>query len=117
MFRISARDGIGSSTLKKAFTDHVNALRNGPGDIVVTNARHVDALTKARAALQDAQKAIEIGISGELLAIDLRRAQHHLGEITGPHHDGRSAGEHLRAVLHREVSRAILPVLSMGLKR
>lgn len=83
MLSISARDGVGLGALKKAFTDHVNELRHGPGDIVVTNARHVDALGKARAALQEAQKAIEMGISGELLAIDLRRAQHHLGEITG----------------------------------
>jgi tRNA modification GTPase len=58
-------------------------MRSGPGDIVVTNARHVDALRKAKAALEDARKAIDLGISGELLAIDLRRAQHHLGEITG----------------------------------
>jgi len=61
----------------------VHTLRNGPGDIVVTNARHVDALRKARASLVEAKKAIDLGISGELLAIDLRRAQHHLGEITG----------------------------------
>jgi tRNA modification GTPase len=69
--------------LKKLFVDHVQGLRNGPGDIVVTNTRHVEALTKARTALMEAQKAIDQGISGELLAIDLRRAQHHLGEITG----------------------------------
>jgi tRNA modification GTPase len=50
---------------------------------VVTNARHVDALQKARTSLLEAKKAIDLGISGELLAIDLRRAQHHLGEITG----------------------------------
>lgn len=80
---ISARDGQGLAVLKQALVDHVQAMRNGPGDIVVTNARHVDALTKARAALLDAKKAIDLGISGELLAIDLRRAQHHLGEITG----------------------------------
>jgi tRNA modification GTPase len=80
---ISARKGSGLDVLKKLFVDHVQGLRNGPGDIVVTNTRHVEALTKARTALMEAQKAIDQGISGELLAIDLRRAQHHLGEITG----------------------------------
>lgn len=69
--------------MKEAFLAHVRALQSGPGDIVVTNARHVDALSKARAALLDAKSAIGGGVSGELLAIDLRRAQHHLGEITG----------------------------------
>jgi tRNA modification GTPase len=80
---IAARSGKGLDILKDALVEHVHALRNGPGDIVVTNARHVDALRKARASLLEAKKAIDLGISGELLAIDLRRAQHHLGEITG----------------------------------
>jgi tRNA modification GTPase len=80
---IAARSGKGLDVLKDALVEHVHALRNGPGDIVVTNARHVDALRKARASLLEAKKAIDLGISGELLAIDLRRAQHHLGEITG----------------------------------
>jgi tRNA modification GTPase len=80
---ISARSGTGLSALQQAFLNHVHEMRSGPGDIVVTNARHVDALKKARTSLLDAKKAIDLGISGELLAIDLRRAQHHLGEITG----------------------------------
>ncbi len=83
LLRISAKRGQGLEALQQAFVAHVQGLRAGPGDIVVTNARHVDALTKARAALIDAKQAIDAAISGELLAIDLRRAQHHLGEITG----------------------------------
>lgn len=80
---ISAKTGAGLDKLRRRLVDHVSAMRSGPGDLVVTNVRHVDALTKARAALFDARKAIMAGASGELLAIDLRRAQHHLGEITG----------------------------------
>lgn len=80
---ISAKKGEGLEALKQRFLDHVNALRTGPADIVVTNARHVDALTKAKQALMDARASISAGTSGELLAVDLRRAQHHLGEITG----------------------------------
>jgi tRNA modification GTPase len=80
---ISARSGTGLSALQQAFLMYVQEMRSGPGDIVVTNARHVDALQKARTSLLEAKKAIDLGISGELLAIDLRRAQHHLGEITG----------------------------------
>jgi tRNA modification GTPase len=79
---ISAKKGDGLSALKERFLDLVNTTA-APGDIVVTNARHVDALTKARQALIDARAAIDAGTGGELLAIDLRRAQHHLGEITG----------------------------------
>ncbi|HEX2616770.1 MAG TPA: tRNA uridine-5-carboxymethylaminomethyl(34) synthesis GTPase MnmE [Flavobacteriales bacterium] len=80
---ISAKRGDGIDTLKQAFIHHVNALNADQSDIVVTNARHVEALTHARAALLAARKGIEDRISGELLATDLRRAQHHLGEITG----------------------------------
>ena len=80
---VSAKRGEGLDALRQALLDHVNAMGNGPGDLVVTNARHVDALGKARQALQEAKAALEQGTSGELLAIDLRRAQHHLGEITG----------------------------------
>ncbi len=47
------------------------------------NARHVEALRRTVEALTDARAALDGGVSGELLAIDLRRAQHHLGEITG----------------------------------
>ncbi|MBK8228256.1 MAG: tRNA uridine-5-carboxymethylaminomethyl(34) synthesis GTPase MnmE [Flavobacteriales bacterium] len=79
---ISARKGEGLDDLKQRLLDHVNAMAS-PADIVVTNARHVDALTKARRSLTGARAAIDSGISGELLAVDLRHAQHHLGEITG----------------------------------
>lgn len=79
---ISAKRGEGLERLKEVFLEHVNALDRG-GDIVVTNARHVEALTHAREALLAAKDGIERRISGELLATDLRRAQHHLGSITG----------------------------------
>lgn len=80
---ISAKAGIGLEDLKRKFTGHVAALRHEGADTVVTNARHVEALTHARTALQDARTGLDQGLGGELLATDLRRAQHHLGEITG----------------------------------
>ncbi len=83
MLTISARTGQGMDRLLRTFMEHVRAMPSGPGDIVVTNARHVDALRKARTALVDAREGARSGIGGELLALDLRRAQHHLGEITG----------------------------------
>ena len=80
---ISAKTGTGMQELKDAFMEHVQALQEGDGGIVVTNVRHVEALGHARQALHDARLAMAKGVSGELLATDLRRAQHHLGEITG----------------------------------
>ncbi len=83
LMHISAKTGEGMSELKDAFIEHVQALQEGDGGIVVTNVRHVEALGHARQALHDARIALKNGVSGELLATDLRRAQHHLGEITG----------------------------------
>ena len=80
---ISAKNRTGLEELKDAFVEHVQALQEDEGGIVVTNARHVEALVHARQALHEARMAIQKGVSGELLATDLRRAQHHLGEITG----------------------------------
>lgn len=50
---------------------------------VVTNLRHFEALTKAQEALREVQVGLANGISGDFLAIDIRRALHYLGEITG----------------------------------
>ncbi|QQR86423.1 MAG: tRNA uridine-5-carboxymethylaminomethyl(34) synthesis GTPase MnmE [Flavobacteriales bacterium] len=83
VMHISARSGEGLDELKDAFIEHVQALQESDGGLVVTNARHVEALGNARHALHDARQAMANGVSGEFLATDLRRAQHHLGEITG----------------------------------
>lgn len=83
VMRISAKTGEGLEALKARFTSHVHGLQAGEGGIVVTNARHVEALTRAKAALNSAKQGVQEGISGELLATDLRQAQFHLGEITG----------------------------------
>lgn len=83
VMHISAKNGVGLDELKDRFTDHVRRLNTAEGGIVVTNARHVEALTNARTALLSAKQGVESSISGELLATDLRQAQYHLGAITG----------------------------------
>lgn len=51
--------------------------------LIVTNSRHYDALLKALDEIYNVQKGIDNNLSGDLLAIDLRQALYHLGEITG----------------------------------
>lgn len=51
--------------------------------VVVTNARHHAELTLAGEALRRATAAIRNGISGELVAQDLREVMDHIGAITG----------------------------------
>ncbi|MBL7962395.1 MAG: tRNA uridine-5-carboxymethylaminomethyl(34) synthesis GTPase MnmE [Flavobacteriales bacterium] len=81
MLAISARTGTGLDALRERLVAQVKQTE--PGDIVVTNVRHVEALRHAHDALRAARVGILGEHGGELIAADLRRAQHHLGEITG----------------------------------
>ncbi len=52
-------------------------------DVVLTNARHFDALSKCLDALLRVQDALFNQVTGDLMAVDIRQALHFLGEITG----------------------------------
>jgi tRNA modification GTPase len=80
---LSAKQGIGVEDLKSKLLEFVNtgALRNN--DTIVTNSRHYDALLKALEEIQKVQQGMDAGLSGDLLAIDIRQALYHFGEITG----------------------------------
>lgn len=51
--------------------------------VIVTNARHYNALTRAAEALSRATSGLESGLSGDLVSQDIRECMHYLGEITG----------------------------------
>jgi tRNA modification GTPase len=50
---------------------------------VVTNNRHYEALNNAYEALSQVLNGLTEGMSGDLIALDIRQALHHLGLITG----------------------------------
>ena len=79
----SAKSGLGIDNLKAKLLEFVNtgALRNN--DTIITNSRHYDSLLKALADVQKVQQGMDANLSGDLLAIDIRQALYHLGEITG----------------------------------
>jgi tRNA modification GTPase len=54
-----------------------------PEDVIVTNIRHYEALTKALEAIGRTISGLESGISGEFLSQDIRECLHWLGAITG----------------------------------
>ncbi|QKX07352.1 tRNA uridine-5-carboxymethylaminomethyl(34) synthesis GTPase MnmE [Aquimarina sp. TRL1] len=80
---LSAKNNIGVDTLQDSLLNFVNtgALRND--DTIVTNTRHYDALLKALEEIQKVQYGLDSGLSGDLMAIDIRQALYHFGEITG----------------------------------
>ncbi|MBS1599039.1 MAG: tRNA uridine-5-carboxymethylaminomethyl(34) synthesis GTPase MnmE [Bacteroidetes bacterium] len=80
---ISAREGAGIDTLKKALAAHVLHGKSQPEGTIITNARHYHALQQVSLSLMDIRKGLDEKLSGDLLALDIRRCLHYLGEITG----------------------------------
>jgi len=80
---ISAKTGVGIEALTNTLLNLINtgALRNN--ETIVTNTRHYDALLKAFEEVQKVKSGLDTGLSGDLLAIDIRQALYHFGEITG----------------------------------
>jgi len=80
---ISARSGLHLQVLRQRMVDAV--LHEGvQGEhVIVTNARHYHSLQEVHHSLNDVADALERGIPGDLLALDIRRCLHYLGTITG----------------------------------
>ncbi|MGB5322698.1 tRNA uridine-5-carboxymethylaminomethyl(34) synthesis GTPase MnmE, partial [Lutimonas sp.] len=80
---ISAKQKTGLEALLDHLTNLVNTGALSNQQTVVSNSRHFEALNKAFAALSEVQKGMDQNISSDLMAIDIRQALFHLGEITG----------------------------------
>lgn len=80
---ISAAMKVGIEELKSNLVEMVNFANFKTGNVIVTNVRHYESLVKSRDSLKSALDALDDGISGELLAQDIRSCLIHLGEITG----------------------------------
>ena len=79
-----------SARLKTNFNDLENALINAsqipeinPGDVVVSNIRHYEALQNALQSIRRVTEGLKNGISNDFLSQDIRECMHFLGEITG----------------------------------
>jgi tRNA modification GTPase len=81
--RISAKTGIGIPQLEEVIYQAADIPALNESDIIVTNARHYDALIRAHESLQRVLDGMENQLSGDLLAEDLRLALDQLSEITG----------------------------------
>jgi tRNA modification GTPase len=79
--KISAKNNIGIEALKTAIVAKAKVKKQA--DTMLTNLRHYEHLVKANEALNEVLNGLDIGITGDFLAQDIRLSLHHLGEITG----------------------------------
>src|SRR5690606_35500897 len=78
---ISAKEQIGIEELKDELLYQVNLSDSNTDDIMVTNIRHVEALQNTQTALVKVLYGIDNPVTSDFLAMDIRQALHHLGEI------------------------------------
>jgi tRNA modification GTPase len=80
---ISAKNKLHIDVLKERMVDKVLQGKTETENVIVTNARHYHALNEVQKSLKDVSEGLESKIPGDLLALDIRRCLHYLGEITG----------------------------------
>lgn len=80
---LSAKTGEGMDNLKKLLLTIASEKYNPSDTLLVTNARHLEALRQASQSLSRLDEAIEIGLPTDLIAQEARHASAHLADITG----------------------------------
>ena len=80
---ISARNKTGIAGLKAALVASQKDIADTSDTVLITNIRHLEALSSAYAALERVRTGLSAGIPTDLVAQDLREALHHLGAILG----------------------------------
>lgn len=80
---ISAKYGTNIPLLEQRIVEAADIPQISESDIVITSTRHYSALLHADESLQRVIASMDLGLSGDLLAEDLRMVIEHLAEITG----------------------------------
>ena len=80
---ISAKTGLGLDKLRARLAEYQKGLISDTDSTLVTNMRHVEALSSAREALERVRTGLASGLPTDLAAQDLREGLYHLGSIIG----------------------------------
>ena len=80
---MSAKNHDGLPELEKALLNIIGLDQANASGTLVTNIRHYQQLVQTQDTLIGVLNALKNGLTGDLIAQDLRHALHHLGEITG----------------------------------
>jgi tRNA modification GTPase len=82
ILEISAINKQSVNTVRETLSKEFNS-GSSKSDVIVTNLRHYNALSKSIESIEKVREAIENEVSGDLLSIDLRNVINNVGEITG----------------------------------
>ena len=80
---MSAKNHDGLPELEKALLNIMGLDQANASGTLVTNIRHYQQLVQTQETLIGVLNALKTGLTGDLIAQDLRHALHHLSEITG----------------------------------
>ncbi len=81
--RISAREGLNLEELEKAILEAADIPEIHANDVIVTSTRHYESLLQAQGNLERVAQAMDAGLSGDLIAEDLKMVLQDLAQITG----------------------------------
>lgn len=83
ILNISARTGENVSDLEQALVRVADIPEITENDVIVTSARHYEALLRSDESLSRVLESMDMGMSGDIIAEDLKMVLEELGEITG----------------------------------
>ena len=83
IIEISAKTGVGLPDLRHTLVKTQQNLLADSDTTLVTNQRHVQALTDSRTSLLRVRDGLACGLPTDLAAQDIREAIYHLGSIVG----------------------------------
>ena len=83
ILNISAINGEGVDKLLDLIIKQVEDWKKLSDEIIIINQRHFESLINTLQSIDDVENAMKSNVSGEFLALDIKRCLEFLGEITG----------------------------------
>lgn len=80
---ISAKQRLHTDELQQRLVAAAHLPTVTQNDVIVTNIRHYEALTRALDAIHRVQEGLDVNISGDFLSQDIRECIFHLSDIAG----------------------------------
>ena len=80
---LSAKYHKNIEQLEQTLLEAIGYSQHAQDEVILTNARHYEALRRVHEAIDRVIEGLDIGLSNDLLAEDVRQIMYYLGEITG----------------------------------